>query len=70
MKTHYLMLVFALLIGFTACDDDKNSVPQVTVPISLSAPDSVQNAVISNVTATLKTSLPARNRPSLPPLIT
>lgn len=54
MKTHYLMLVFALLIGFTACDDDKNSVPQVTVPISLSAPDSVQNAVISNVTATLK----------------
>lgn len=54
MKTHYLMLVFALLIGFTACDDDKNSVPQVTVHISLSAPDSVQNAVISNVTATLK----------------
>ena len=51
----YLFLVFTLLFGVSSCnDDDPTPIPQVTVSVTLNAPDSVSNAVVSNVVATLK----------------
>lgn len=73
----YLFLVFTLLFGVSSCnDDDPTPIPQVTVSVTLNAPDSVSNAVVSNVVATLKNIttgraseidvIPAGNRSSSP----
>lgn len=49
------IISLALFFGLYSCNDDDNYVvPQVTIFVSLNAPDSVSNAVISNVVATLK----------------
>ena len=49
------IISLALFFGLYSCNDDDNYVvPQVTISVSLNAPDSVSNAVISNVVATLK----------------
>lgn len=52
--TLYLIMILCFTVAFTSCEDDKNEVPQVTIPISLIAPEEVEDAVISGVVATVK----------------
>lgn len=50
----YFFVVLSLAMGLLSCEDDKNQVPQVTVPITLTAPEGIEDAVISGVVVTMK----------------